>query len=281
MRTGALAPVRIAALACTGARVAPGRAEALAFDAIAKAFDPHAGFIDAAGLAAEQRALHQPLPEAQQARGRIADPAGERVGWIALPSFYLQASGRSASRDVAYVIAELRAQGATAIVLDLRRNRGGVIEEALRLAALLGAAGPFAREQRAGGAIHELQAPAPSDAAAPVYRGPLALLVDADTAGVSEVFAAAIADRARGRTYGARTHGHGSAQTVVLLQSPKGAPEGALRVTDRYFVRLNGRPIERRGVAPDRDLPASATDDTAARSIGEDLRAAPLPAHRP
>ena len=74
-----------------------------------------------------------------------------------------------------------------------------------------------------------------------------------------------------------RAHGHGSAQTVVLLQSPS----GALRVTDRYFVRLNGRPIERRGVAPDRDLPASATDDTAARSIGEDLRAAPLPAHRP
>ena len=113
------------------------------------------------------------------------------------------------------------------------------------------------------------------------YRGPLALLIDADTAGVSEVFAAAITDRSRGRTYGARTHGYGSAQTLVFLQSPKGAPEGALRVTDRYFVRLNGEPIEGRGLAPDRALPSTATDDALAREIAEDLRAARLPAHAP
>jgi carboxyl-terminal processing protease len=90
---------------------------------------------------------------------------------------------------------------------------------------------------------------------------------------MSELFAGAIQDRGRGALIGARSAGHGSAQTLVLLSSPKGQGRGAVRVTDRQFLRLAGSPIEGHGITPDIALeavssPGALDDETIARVLG-------------
>jgi C-terminal processing protease CtpA/Prc len=269
LRAGDVRFVRAAAQRCAQRTLDDVAAEALALDALAKAFDPHSSYVTAERLAALRAAMHGALPEAAQARGRIVAQGDARVGLVVLPSFYLQSDGRSASRDVRFIVGELLGQGATLIALDLRGNGGGVIAQAAQLAAALGCRGAIAQVATRGNGASELRAP--EDTAA--YRGPLALLVDAGTAGVSEVFAAAVQDQARGRVAGTRTRGHGSAQTLVLLQSPKGAQSGAVDVTDRYFLRIGSEPIEARGVMPDLALELPAGDPGAEQAIANLLGA--------
>jgi hypothetical protein len=260
LRAGDFRFVHEAAAQCTGSRLSEAAADALALDAIVKAFDRHSAFVPETQLSALREEIHGVLPEAQQARGLLIERGAERVALIVLPAYYLQSGGRSATRDVRLIAEQLAREGADRLVLDLRGNRGGVIAEAVRLAAALGCPSPLGHAQRAGGAREDLVSTPRENA----YRGPLTLWIDGGTAGVAELFAAAMQDHGRARLIGRRTLGHGSAQTLVLLRSPRGTAEGAVRITDRYFFRPSGAAIEGRGVEPDRALPpgAEASDDT-------------------
>jgi hypothetical protein len=273
-RNGEFGAVQRAALICTGRGVTAARAEALAFDAVARAFDPHAGFVDAAALTALERAQRPPLAEAQKGRARIVEADGFRIGWIALPSFYTRPNGRSSLRDFGFLLDKMAAEPyrASFIVLDLRGNAGGAIDEALRLSAVLCGQGTIAHERRAGGTreLHTGFLPGLRPLA-----GAFVLVIDGRTAGASEVVAASVADRGCAKLVGERTRGQGNAQTLVWLQSPQGARAGAVRVTDRYYVRLSGQPIEGQGVAPDLALgPEDASDEAIARRIVALLRQA-------
>ncbi len=250
LRAGELGFVRLAARACLGHALPEPALEALGLDALAKSFDARAAFVAADQLAAESEAIdHTPAEsqDAHEARGRIVELADLHLGLLVLPSFYADERGRSATRDVRFIVASLVKQGATFVVLDLRGARGGSLAEAQQLAAALGCEGPFAQEQRAGQPTTVLHAP--DDQAA--YRGPLAALVDAETAGVAELFAAALQDRARGPLLGARTRGEASPHALVLLRSPQGASEGGLRFVDRAWRRGDGAAIDGVGVTPD------------------------------
>jgi C-terminal processing protease CtpA/Prc len=275
LRAGHTDFVQLLASACTGQSLPEDAAAARALDALAKAFDPHSAFLSEEELAAERASIHAGLPEALQARGRLIDHDGVQLALIVLPGFYLQSDGRSAARDVRYLIDELTRAGARSIVLDLRGNRGGVIEEALRLLAALGCEGDVARVRWAGGALEALRVAVDVEA----YRGPLALVIDGGTAGVSETFAGAIQDARRGALIGQRSAGHGSAQTLVLLSSPKGASAGAVRVTDRGFLRLSGAAIEDAGVTPDVALEAIGEPGAVDGPLG--LRIAEALGHEP
>jgi hypothetical protein len=267
LRAGELDFVRLAARTCQGGASSERAIEALGLDALAKAFDARAAFVPSDPRAATGgEAIDAAPSEAQQARGRIVELGDTRVGLVVLPSFYGEERGRSATRDVRFIVASLLQQGAVSVVLDLRGARSGTIGEALQLAGALGCAGPFAQEQRAGQPASVLQAPEEQGA----YGGPLAVLVDANTAGVAELFAAALQDRARGPVLGVRTRGEASAQTVVQLRSPQGALVGGLRFVERAWARGEGAAIDGVGVTPD---VLAEGDDALFERVRERLRA--------
>lgn len=242
-----------AAVQCGSGHVSAADGRALMFDAFAKAHDPHSAYLTSDALALLRTGFHQPSPDAMHVRGRVIDHAGARIAEMVVPSFYLHAD-RSTSRDAAYVLSQLATERADVLVLDLRNNTGGVQDEAAKLVGLLAGPGPVAQAVTANGDVVLLR----TDTAA-IWRGPLVVAVDAMSASMSEVAVAALQDRGHALIVGQRTHGKGTGQTLVLLSSPRGGRDGALRVTDRRFHRLDGKPLQQLGVTPDVELPTSAT----------------------
>lgn len=244
-----------AASRCGHEIIGAAHGRALMFDAFAKAHDPHSAYLTSSALSRLRAEIHQPDPNARHVRGRVVDHGGARVAVMMVPSFYLHAD-RSTSRDAAYVLDQfsvrVSAQAADVLVLDMRGNTGGVQSEAAKLVGLLAGPGPIAQTVTADGVVEVLQA----DVRA-VWSGPLVVVVDAMSASMTEVAVAALQDRGHALIVGQRTHGKGTGQTLVLLSSPRGGHDGAVRVTDRRFHRLNGRPLQRLGVTPNVELPTS------------------------
>jgi C-terminal processing protease CtpA/Prc len=222
-------------------------ADAAMLDALAKRYDPHSAYVPPAALSALRAEIAGDVAQDQLARGRIVEHAGVRVGWIALPSFYLLHDGRSSTSDLRFVATQLAERGAQLLLLDLRGNGGGVIAEAVQLAGALSGPGTVAYERIGEDPPEALSA----RAAEPIWRGPLVVWLDARTASVSELFAAALQDRGRALVIGQRSYGKGTGQSLVLLSSPLGASSGAVRVTDRFFFRVDGSVLQRNGVTPD------------------------------
>jgi C-terminal processing protease CtpA/Prc len=245
-------------------------ADARLLDALAKTDDPHSAYVTAAALAALRAEIAGEVREDQLARGRIVEHEGVRIGWIALPSFYLLHDGRSSTSDLRFIAAQLAERGAQLLLLDLRGNGGGVIAEAVRLAGALAGSGPISYVLTRDDGSEAMRA----GAAPPIWRGPLVVWIDARTASVSELFAAALQDRGRALLIGERSYGKGTGQTLVLLSSPLGATSGAVRVTDRFFFRIDGTALQRNGVTPDVVITAASRPterDDAHALISEDI----------
>jgi hypothetical protein len=232
-----------AARACTGRTLTPQQAKLLSLDALATAYDAHSHYLDVQALARRRGGADEPQ---DIARGRLVEHGGQRSAWIELPSFYLSTQ-RSASGDVSFLARELMARGASALVLDLRGNGGGVVSEALALAGALAGDGPLAYERDAQGHVRALQA----ERRSAFWTGPVVLLIDARTASMAELFAGALQDRGRALIVGERSYGKGVGQTLVLLSSPIGGALGAVDVTERAFYRLDGTALHGLGVTPD------------------------------
>ena len=206
--------------------------------------------------------------EEQAAKKRVLSwQEGERtrkVGVIELPTFYQDFEGRrrdeadyrSASRDVARLIDQLKTEKVEGIVIDLRNNGGGSLTEAIELTGLFIDRGPVVQVRNQG---RQVQVEQDFDAGT-LWDGPLAVLVNRASASASEIFAAAIQDYGRGLIIGEPTFGKGTVQNLVDLDrfARKDAPGlGQLRLTVAQFFRVNGGSTQHKGVVPDIAFPVS------------------------
>jgi carboxyl-terminal processing protease len=179
---------------------------------------------------------------------------------------------RSTTRDVRRLLQELKQSKVDGIVLDLRQNGGGSLQEAVELTGLFIPQGPVVQVRNSGGGVEVENDPDPSL----VYDGPLAVLVDHYSASASEIFAGAIQDYGRGIVIGDPTFGKGTVQTLIdlgrFLPTIK-EPVGQLKLTVAKFYRINGSSTQNRGVIPDIALP-SAFDPN---EVGESAQEFALP----
>lgn len=186
-----------------------------------------------------------------------------RIGVITLPSFYEDVAARqkgvqdykSAARDVARLLEELKREQVDSILIDLRNNGGGSLSAAIELTGLFIDQGPVVQHRSANGQV-DVQ----SDTQAGVaWDGPLGVLINRGSASASEIFAAAIQDYGRGLIIGEASFGKGTVQTVVDLdQFVKGnKPQfGELKMTIAQFFRVTGGATQVRGVTPDIVFPS-------------------------
>jgi len=192
-------------------------------------------------------------------------PQGKAViGVIDLPSFYIDFAAqhqkipdyRSTTRDVRKLLAEFQSEGIDGLVIDLRGNGGGALSEAVSLTGLFIEKGPVVQVHNSNDQTHADHDPDPEI----VYDGPLAVLVDSNSASASEIFAGAIQDYGRGLIIGEPTFGKGTVQHLVNLDrfAKSGAALGQLKVTIAQFFRVNGDSTQHRGVVPDFIWPTAA-----------------------
>jgi carboxyl-terminal processing protease len=154
------------------------------------------------------------------------------------------------------LLVDLKKQHVDGIVIDLRENGGGSLSEATELTGLFIDSGPVVQIKDAFGKIEVEQDPDQSIA----YEGPLAVLVDRNSASASEIFAGAIQDYKRGIVIGEPTFGKGTVQTLVDLgRFVPGRKKdlGRLRLTMAQFFRINGGSTQHRGVVPDIQFPTA------------------------
>jgi carboxyl-terminal processing protease len=226
--------------------------------------------------------------EDQQAKARIVElprPGAEalRLGVIDLPSFYAgngdgaDRAAHGATADVARLLAKLQAEKVRGVVLDLRRNGGGSLQEAVDMTSLFIGGGPVVQTRDAKGAI-EVEA----DKHAKVrYTGPLVVLTSRFSASASEIVAGALQDYGRALVIGdPSTFGKGTVQTIVPLGAvmdqagiAHASDPGALKVTVSKFYRPSGASTELRGVASDIVIAAAS----GLLPVGEDKLDDPLP----
>ncbi len=191
-----------------------------------------------------------------------------RIGVIELPAFYRDFKGssrgdqdfRSTTRDVRRLLQELKSEGVDGVVVDLRNNGGGSLVEATELTGLFIRTGPVVQVRGSDG---DLEVEKDSDPEV-VYEGPLAVLVDRNSASASEIFAGAIQDYRRGIIIGEPTFGKGTVQTLVDLGRfvPGGDDDlGRLRLTMAQFFRVNGGSTQFKGVIPDIEYPTAVKDE--------------------
>ncbi|MBV8633386.1 MAG: carboxy terminal-processing peptidase, partial [Burkholderiaceae bacterium] len=192
-----------------------------------------------------------------------------RVGVITLPAFYQDMDARSqgeqnftsATRDVARLIAKLKKDKVDSLLIDLRNNGGGSLNEAVELTGLFVAKGPVVQQRDANGKVTVENDT--SDVA--LWDGPLGVLINRGSASASEIFAAAIQDYGRGVIIGESSFGKGTVQGLARLNqlTHSDKPDlGELKYTRAQFFRINGGTTQLRGVAPDIAFPSfSDTED--------------------
>lgn len=201
-----------------------------------------------------------------------------RIGVITIPAFYSDFESarrgdpnyRSTTRDVRRLLAELNGK-VDGLVLDLRTNGGGSLQEAVDLTGLFIKEGPVVQVRNANGNV-EIEKNSDSEQA---YGGPLAVLVDHASASASEIFAGAIQDYGRGLVIGDPTFGKGTVQTLVDLNrlTRNRDPQGQLKLTIAKFYRINGSSTQHRGVRPDITIPSMMDSD----EVGESSQKNALP----
>src|SRR5881227_1188124 len=205
----------------------------------------------------------------QEARADIIikkDENGEpiKLGWLTLPSFYadMDKHQKSTTRDVLALLKRLKKENIAGLVVDLRRNCGGSLEEALSLTGLFLKSGPVVQTKDYNGSIRISSDPDPGIA----YSGPLIVLTSRQSASASEIFAAALQDYGRAVIVGDKnTFGKGTVQTILdignytSLLGSRSHKDGALKLTIQKFYRVAGGSTQLHGVASDIVLP-SLTD---------------------
>lgn len=204
--------------------------------------------------------------EEQDASSSIIDVpnTSTRIGVIDLPTFYIdfaaQAEGKkdykSTSRDVRKLIKSMLKENIDGLIIDLRDNGGGSLSEALELTGLFIDRGPVVQTKDASGRVDINYDPEPGIS----YPGPLAVLVDRNSASASEIFAGAIQDYHRGIIVGEPTFGKGTVQNVIDLNrfiKENNEDHGRLKTTIAQFFRVSGGSNQYKGVIPDIIFPTA------------------------
>ena len=218
----------------------------------------------------------------QAARKSFIDMDGRKIGVITIPSFYLDFEAQklnannfnSTTRDVARILQDLNSAGVDGVIIDLRDNGGGSLEEAVNVTGLFIPAGPVVQISNSSGGKMVLR----DEDKRIMYEGPLAVLVNRYSASASEIFAAAVQDYGRGVIVGEQTFGKGTVQSLVKLSRPFGflsrqTDLGQLKLTIAKFYRISGGSTQHKGVSPDIAIP-SLIDNS---SVGEDTYTSSLP----
>ena len=177
-----------------------------------------------------------------------------RIGVIDIPAFYIDFEAyrrgdknyRSTTRDVKRLIDELVSAGVEGVVIDLRDNGGGSLQEANQLTGLFIEYGPTVQIRSAESRVWRDGKRRRSY----YYEGPLAVMINRLSASASEIFAGAIQDYGRGIVVGEQSFGKGTVQSLVPLQ------EGQLKITESKFYRISGGSTQHKGVLPDIDYPS-------------------------
>src|SRR5436189_4138132 len=187
-----------------------------------------------------------------------------KLGWLTLPSFYadMDKHQKSTTRDVLALLKRLKKENIAGLVVDLRRNGGGSLEEVISLTGLFLKSGPIVQTKGSNGNIVVSSDPDPGIA----YSGPLVVLTSRQSASASEIFAAALQDYGRAVVVGDQcTFGKGTVQTILdignytSLLGSRSHKDGALKLTIQKFYRVAGGSTQLHGVASDIVLP-SLTD---------------------
>jgi carboxyl-terminal processing protease len=194
--------------------------------------------------------------------------ATRHIGVISLPEFYQDFAAhqkgdkdfKSATRDVSRLLEELKKDQVDGVLVDLRNNGGGSLNEAIELTGLFVGKGPVVQHRDSEGNVS-----VESDTSAGVaWNGPLGVLINRASASASEIFAAAIQDYGRGVVIGETSFGKGTVQTVADLDqiAKNDKPEfGEIKMTIAQFFRINGGTTQLRGVTPDINLPTMIDAD--------------------
>lgn len=231
--------------------------------------------------------------EDQEAKAKLIELPAQRggtlrLGVIDLPSFYAnfdpsnvrsKAEPRSTTLDVRRLLTKLKQEHVAGVILDLRRNGGGSLEEAINLTGLFIKDGPVVQVKDYDNTVQEDDDPDP----AIVYDGPLIVLTSRFSASASEILAGALQDYGRALIVGdSSTHGKGTVQSVQPLREPlvhmgvRGLTNdpGALKITIKKFYRASGESTQLKGVVPDVILPSIFSES---KEIGEAALENPLP----
>lgn len=204
------------------------------------------------------------------AKSALIESKGGPIGYIYLPEFYSDfqhAGGRRCANDVAIEVMKMKNAGAKGIILDLRYNSGGSLQDVVDMAGLFIDKGPIVQVKASNQDPMALADPQPGL----LYDGPMAVMVNEGSASASEIMAAALQDYKRAVIVGAPTYGKGTVQQIKSLDDyiswsdrianntngvmTNSAPLGSIKLTIQKFYRVNGGSTQLRGVTPDISLP--------------------------
>ena len=177
------------------------------------------------------------------------------IGIIDLPSFYMDFNAymkrdpeyKSSSRDIENILSDFNKKDIDAVILDLRNNGGGALDEANKIIGLFIERGPTVQVKLKSGYVR----PWGSQKNNQVWNKPVIVLVNRYSASASEIVAAAIQDYKRGIVVGQRTFGKGTVQSLQDIS------EGAIKVTESKYYRINGKSVQNKGVIPNIEIPAT------------------------
>lgn len=193
------------------------------------------------------------------------DKAQGKTGYINLPSFYADFSntrgGRNCYEDVKKEITKLRDAGINKIILDLRNNGGGSLQDVVKMGGIFINQGPIVQVKTKEGAPYVLDDPNPGVE----FNGKLIIMTNFFSASASEILAAAMQDYKRAVIVGSmQTYGKGTVQKMTdlgmnvsdyFVTNPAERPSGTVKLTTQKFYRINGGATQLRGVTPDIILP--------------------------
>jgi carboxyl-terminal processing protease len=216
----------------------------------------------------------------------IESPDGKRIGIIDLPSFYAtvnlgtggETTPKSTTDDVIKLIKRLKQEKISGLIVDLRSNPGGSLEEAIRFTGLFIKDGPIVQARNPDGHVQVDSDPDPTQ----LYDGPLVVMINRFSASASEIAAAALQDYGRALVVGdISTHGKGTVQNLNPLRpfvwsTDKTATNdpGTIKITIRKFYRVSGASTQLKGVEPDIVLPDILNYS---KQVGETSLENPLP----
>lgn len=184
----------------------------------------------------------------------------KKIGYIVLPSFYTQwenETGSSCANDVAKEIVKLKRENIDALILDVRYNGGGSVGEAMEMAGIFIDEGPLMGQKQRTGKITYPKDPNRGT----IYNGPMALMVNGQSASASEILAGILQDYNRAVIVGSNTFGKATMQQMMALDTITSKPgaignaKDIIKVTIGKLYRLNGETAQLNGVKPDVVLP--------------------------
>ncbi len=241
---------------------------------------PDPSKVDVVTIVRDEVKLKDEEAKAQVIEAKDAQGGETKIGWITLPSFYANmdrragGSPKSTTKDVAALLKRLKREGIEGLVVDLRRDSGGSLDEAIRLTGLFIDRGPVVQAKNTDGTINAMKDPDPGL----LWDGPMVVLMNRLSASASEIFAAALQDYGRAVVVGdAQSFGKGTVQTLIEVDKfmpsfAASGKSGAVKLTIQKFYRVKGGSTQLRGVNSDIVLP-SLTDQ---KEFGEGALKFPL-----